>query len=607
MGGTFAAQLLHACTFLLISSAFFLALPTTANAQIWVSSGFELTPPTQLTVSGITFTPGNKTETAHCDTSAVNPTSGQVSPAAAGYQTFLASCTLSGSDGSVVTNSSDCPGGVDGALYNFANGNPIVHCGIDFTPQSGVTYTVNSKHALRFNVDLPGTVCGPVQTVCFSDPLGYYSMNPSLSNPWPQMPTYTGVSSYVSLLQINTVDETCSARGGTCAPQNVPEEWCASTITFFGVTICNSPMYGAGPYWDLALSSEPWQVKCSDVVQGSVTPVAYAMPLSNGNTITATFTPNFGFTIAQAAQVCGFTNFDWQQLVTVQPPPSPFFSVNNPNVPLVAPQGFLDPPPGGYTYELPYIDNAYPFYYNPNPGPTGQSELAAHEPGGTGGTQLNFADGPKDPCLYGGAWAGTADCNGTSAPPGATVQFITHLAGVNSDGSAHDLWVGFTWYSNNNGTSGGAATEKEDPRPMDPGSGTGGATVTSVSETTNYQYPTAPDVSPSTLTFLDGTRVLSTSSGLAYSRVSKTFTGTLTIQNISNDTIDGPFQIVLTSMPSGVALVNATGITGGFPYITIPAVTSLEPGQSSTVSIRISNPTGVLVNSIPLVYSGSFN
>lgn len=113
--------------------------------------------------------------------------------------------------------------------------------------------------------------------------------------------------------------------------------------------------------------------------------------------------------------------------------------------------------------------------------------------------------------------------------------------------------------------------------------------------------------SNSTLTFLDGAQVLSTSSGLAYSRVSKTFTGILTIQNISNGTISGPFQIVLTSMPSGVALVNATGIAGGFPYITIPTATSLEPGQSASVNIRISNPAGVLIDSIPVVYSGSFD
>jgi len=98
-----------------------------------------------------------------------------------------------------------------------------------------------------------------------------------------------------------------------------------------------------------------------------------------------------------------------------------------------------------------------------------------------------------------------------------------------------------------------------------------------------------------------------TGSGLAYSRVTKTFTGTLTIENISNNTIDGPFQIVLTSMPSGVALVNATGTTGGFPYITIPTVSSLEPGQSASVNIQISNPAGVLIDSIPLAYSGSFN
>jgi hypothetical protein len=595
LGGSHCSALLHAAIlFSLIFAAFLLALPEAANAQIWVSSGFAVTPATPSVVSGITFTPGSQNETAICGTSAVNPANGLTSSAGADYNTFLASCTLTPSTGAVI-NSPECPGGDQGSVLNYPYGNPIGVCGITFQPQPNVTYTLNSTHALEFKVDPYGTQCGQYESVaCFSDPLGYYAY------PWRTVPTYTGVSSYVSLLAINTVDEPCGTMG-TCAPQNIPSLQHTSGGAFIG----------APEYWYLAQTSEPWQVKCSDVVQGSVTPVAYATPLTSGTTITATFTPNFGFTIAQAAQVCGFINFDWQQLITVQPAPSPFSAVGS-NLPLTAPPGFLDPPPGGYTYELtrgyPTGDNAYPFYYNPNPNPgqSGPAELLNNEPGGTGGTQLLFSDGPTDPCLYGGTWAGTAACNGTSAGAGQTVQFITHLVGINPDGSAHDLWVGFTWYSNNNGTSGGAAIEKN-PQPRDPGSGTGGATVTSVNETTNYRYPTAPGVSPSTLTFLGGTQISTTGSGLAYSRVSKTFTGTLTIKNISNNAINGPFQIVLTSMPSGVTLVNATGTTGGFPYITIPTASSLEPGQSASVNIQISNPAGVLINSVPLVYSGSFD
>jgi len=454
--------------------------------------------------------PGNQTETAYCSTSAINPTLVQLSPAAADYSKFGAYCKLTPSTGAVIY-STECP---PGSVYNSgsqppATANPMGECDIVFQPQPGVTYTINSNHWLWPNM-LPLSQCGfqDYRAYCLSDPLGYYSFNPGAADPFPTTPTYTGVSSYVSLLAINTVDDPCSVMG-TCSPQNISDIYCTNYIIIGGLPICHSGGISVPDVWEIAHTSEPWTPKCSDVVQGSVTPVAYSSPLTDGPnagaTITATFTPNFGYTLAQAAQICGFTNFDWQQLITVLPLPNTFIAVGS-GAQMYAPPGFLDPPPGGYTYELPDIDNAYPFYYNPNPGSTGQSELATYEPGGASGTQLLFSDGPKDSCLFGGRYAGTAACNWTSAAPGETVQFITHLVGINSDGTAHDLQIGFTWYSNNNGTSGGAAIMRG-VQPMDPGSGTGGTTVTSVSETTNYQYPTAPGVPPSTLTFLDGSQV----------------------------------------------------------------------------------------------------
>jgi hypothetical protein len=310
---------------LLLSTAFFLALPETASAQIWVSSGFIVTPSTTIGVSGITFTPGNKTETAFCSTSAVDPTTSQNSPAAADYKRFLASCTVTPSTGAAIT-STECPGGASGSVLNYPYGNPTGQCTITFQPQPDVTYTVTSTHALEFTLDPYGTTCGQWQnTACFSDPLGYYSMDPNAANPWPAKPTYTGVSSDVSLLATNTVDETCDARGGTCAPQNIPSEYCKSSI--YG--ICNNSII-APEYWYLAQTSEPWKVKCSDVVQDSVTPQV------SGPVITATFTPNFGYTLTQAEQVCGFTDFNWQQTITALPTPSPFKAVGN-STPLSAP------------------------------------------------------------------------------------------------------------------------------------------------------------------------------------------------------------------------------------------------------------------------------
>jgi hypothetical protein len=96
-----------------------------------------------------------------------------------------------------------------------------------------------------------------------------------------------------------------------------------------------------------------------------------------------------------------------------------------------------------------------------------------------------------------------------------------------------------------------------------------------------------------------------TTSGLLYSRVSKTFSGTATITNTSGTTLSGPFQLVLSGLPSGVALLNATGTFGGSPFITISSVTSLAAGQSATVTISFSDPSMTKITFTPIVYSGA--
>lgn len=178
LGRPIAAPLLRAATlFPLILAVFLLMVPEPASAQIWVTSGFELTPPTQVTVSGITFYPGNKTETAYCNTSAFNPATGQLSPAAADYRSFYAGCTLTPSTGTTIVPN-QCPAGYEGNPSNFPSGNPAGECDIVFQPQPGVTYTVTSKHALDWIHDTNNADCAQpgvpafYDVVCFSDPLG---------------------------------------------------------------------------------------------------------------------------------------------------------------------------------------------------------------------------------------------------------------------------------------------------------------------------------------------------------------------------------------------------------------------------------------------------
>jgi hypothetical protein len=102
-------------------------------------------------------------------------------------------------------------------------------------------------------------------------------------------------------------------------------------------------------------------------------------------------------------------------------------------------------------------------------------------------------------------------------------------------------------------------------------------------------------------------KVAITSSGLAYSRVSQTFNGTVTFKNIGTTAIGGPLQMLFFGLPTSVSLLNATGTVSTTPYMTIPAASGLAPGQSVTVGVQFKNPLNVTVNLTPAVYSGSIN
>ncbi len=111
----------------------------------------------------------------------------------------------------------------------------------------------------------------------------------------------------------------------------------------------------------------------------------------------------------------------------------------------------------------------------------------------------------------------------------------------------------------------------------------------------------------SSAVLLSSNQISATASGLAYSRVTRTFNGTVTIQNISGSAIGGPFQIVFNSLTNGVTLANASGTFCGGPFLTVSGVSSLAPGQSATVNVQFSNPSFGTINFTPLTYSGSLD
>jgi len=174
---------------------------------------------------------------------------------------------------------------------------------------------------------------------------------------------------------------------------------------------------------------------CEPIVNGavSVTP--------SGATISAAFTPKFGLTTSQAASLCGYSSFNWYQLVTANPYPNLFLKDGKP---LKTPH--IDPPLGGYDYQKATGgDDNRPFYLN-------NSELALLD----NGTSLGFIDTPSVSLLK----------------PGEFVSFTTSLVGVLAD-DTWDTLYSFAWKSNFNGTAGGVSVIKN-LSPEDPNSGTGG-------------------------------------------------------------------------------------------------------------------------------------
>ena len=214
------------------------------------------------------------------------------------------------------------------------------------------------------------------------------------------------------------------------------------------------------------------------------------------------------------------------------------------------------------------------------------------------GMTLTHHDAPADGCLPGGWQVGTPTCmdpvlapKATAEPKGSFGGYVTHLAGVNFDGTATDLGIGFTWTSDYNGSTGGVSIKKTD-LPADD-NGTGGITITSVNEITTYGGITvtgvngAPPGAPATLV-----------SGSACNGVyGGTFDGNVTIsagQNCTfvNGYITGDVQV------RGGNLALADVLIGGNVQIT-GGTFSIGPSTAINGNLEVHNiPTGTAQNNV---------
>jgi hypothetical protein len=250
--------------------------------------------------------------------------------------------------------------------------------------------------------------------------------------------------------------------------------------------------------------------------------------------ILATYKPNFGLSLEDAATYAGYKSFNWVQTWIV-PDPNPFLKCWDPwcfiKVHLTNSTIAVNDPPNeyGYTYCNPNVPgniswvldctNRYPYYYPVDAAADTCIRVVLVAPDTflldctvrlqPNDSALNFWDAPQDSCLLdkdgnqSPNW-NAVTCNNTNAKQFSYLAFTTQLVGVR-DGQDYDpLPAWFAWIDTFNGASGGLTSTPEKIFPVDPGSGSGGITITSVNG-----IPVASVPEPSGMTIFLGIIYLS--------------------------------------------------------------------------------------------------
>ncbi len=107
-------------------------------------------------------------------------------------------------------------------------------------------------------------------------------------------------------------------------------------------------------------------------------------------------------------------------------------------------------------------------------------------------------------------------------------------------------------------------------------------------------------------TFADVSGSFSVSkAGYTVNRSTGQYNGTLTITNTSGATVAGPVNVEVAGLPSGVTLINKSGVRNGVPYITLSSA-AMAAGATVTVPVQFSNPAKVSLTYTTTIYSGSF-
>jgi hypothetical protein len=363
---------------------------------------------------------------------------------------------------------------------------------------------------------------------------------------------------------------------------------------------------------------------------------------ASGKYIFATFTPpptlnDPNPTLFDYASKCGFATFNWQQEWTALPTgsslepvlpslvpdnvfPSTCSGIDSPQWPdscyLVAGPSsltgnalnypdFNDPPVGGYVNpNAPSGYNPYPFYY---PSSEIQPSITACtvplNKNGVGGcppfpyvvsqdmTILSFVDDPSIASLPG-------DSPSATPAPGHFVSFSTSLVGVSDEANPGGVICGpnstsyctilysWTWNSTFNGTAGGVS-QSASFSAIDPGSGTGGVTVTSINGVPTPTVTVTP--SATNITTAQG---LIVTVAVAGASGSPTATGSITLSS-------GSYTSAATALSSGSATISVPSGTLLLGSDTLTAV--YTPDNASAATFSVSSGFAAVTVSAPLL------
>ena len=101
-------------------------------------------------------------------------------------------------------------------------------------------------------------------------------------------------------------------------------------------------------------------------------------------------------------------------------------------------------------------------------------------------------------------------------------------------------------------------------------------------------------------------RVKVITSAFVLNRLDQTYSGTVTVINMSQTDIARPLTLVLTNLAAGVTLMGSAGSAAGGPYVMAPGPGVLGAGKSLDVPVKFQNPANAKITFEVRTYSGVF-